>query len=277
MTDGKDTIYGGSGADSINSGGADDYVSAGAGNDFVFGGEGNDYLLGDGGNDSMDGGLGDDRLDGGVGNDILLGGAGNDTITMGDGANTVQGGTGSDLFVYDATWAADLVADTVDGGVGFDAVYFTGANQALDLNAPIHTNTNWVSVERIDLTGAGNNTLKLTAQDVLDLTDVSAAMARFMIDGDTGDAIDMSSFGMAIGTAGALNKVGANVSISLDFNGNGTFDTGETATTNAQGEISFNNGFRGTQTYHVWQAGSTNPAFNGMTLLIDSDVAFTGL
>ncbi|WP_158273315.1 Ig-like domain-containing protein [Limnohabitans sp. WS1] len=278
VTDGKDSIYGGSGTDSINSGGADDYVSAGAGNDVVFGGEGGDYLLGDGGNDSMDGGLGDDRLDGGVGNDTLLGGAGYDTITMGDGSNVVQGGTGSDLFVYDATWASDLAAaDTVDGGAGIDAVFFTGVNQALDLTAAIHANANWVSVERIDLTGAGNNTLKLAAQDVLDLTDMTAATAVLMIDGNAGDALDMSSFGLAVGAVNALNKLTSAKSISMDFNGNGTFDIGETATSDATGLITFNNGFRGNQTYQIWQAGSGNATFNGMILLIDSDVAFTGI
>jgi Ca2+-binding RTX toxin-like protein len=277
-TDGKDTIYAGSAADSILSGGGDDFVSAGAGTDNVFGGDGNDYLMGDGGNDSMDGGLGDDRLDGGVGNDTLLGGAGYDTITMGDGSNYVQGGSGSDLFVYDATWAADLTAaDTVDGGAGIDAVYFTGANQALDLTAAIHANANWLSIERIDLTGAGNNTLKLHAQDVLDLTDMTAATAVLMIDGNAGDAIDMSAFGLAVGTANALNKVTSAKSISLDFNGNGTFDVGETATSDATGLVTFNNGYRGSQTYQIWQAGSSNASYTGMMLLIDTDIVFTGI
>jgi len=66
-------------------------------------------------------------------------------------------------------------------------------------------------------------------------------------------------------------------SISMDFNGNNTFDVGETATSDATGLITFNNGFRGSQTYQIWQAGSANATFNGMTLLIDSDVAFTGI
>ena len=127
------------------------------------------------------------------------------------------------------------------------------------------------------MTGAGNNTLKLHAQDVLDLTDMSAATAVLMIDGNAGDAIDMSAFGLAVGSANALNKLTLAKSISMDFNGNGTFDVGETATSDATGLISFNNGFRGTQNYQIWQAGSSSATFNGMMLLIDSDVVFTGI
>ena len=46
---------------------------------------------------------------------------------------------------------------------------------------------------------------------------------------------------------------------------------------NATGLITFNNGFRGSQTCQIWQAGSANATFNGMMLLIDSDVDFTGI
>jgi hypothetical protein len=46
---------------------------------------------------------------------------------------------------------------------------------------------------------------------------------------------------------------------------------------NATGLITFNNGFRGSQTCQTWQAGGANPTFNGMLLLIDSDVAFIGI
>ena len=115
------------------------------------------------------------------------------------------------------------------------------------------------------------------AQDVLDLTDMTAATAVLMIDGNAGDALDMSSFGLAVGAVNALNKLTSAKSISMDFNGNGTFDIGETATSDATGLITFNNGFRGNQTYQIWQAGSGNATFNGMILLIDSDVAFTGI
>jgi hypothetical protein len=46
---------------------------------------------------------------------------------------------------------------------------------------------------------------------------------------------------------------------------------------NATGLITFNNGFRGSQTCQTWHAGGANPTFNGMLLLIDSDVAFIGI
>ena len=124
-----------------------------AGADVLVGGGGNDTLNGLGANDRLIGGLGDDTLDGGTGVDVLIGGAGNDTL------------------IYDS---ADR---RVDGGTGSDTLKFTGAGQTLDFTALAAakaqggTYLNITSIEHIDLRGSGDNTLKLTLHDVLNLTE----------------------------------------------------------------------------------------------------------
>jgi len=133
--------------------------------------------------ETLNGGLGNDRLDGGLGNDILIGGAGNDTL------------------VYDA-------ADTlrVDGGNGRDTLTITGRGVTLDLTAlnnfgdantaPASPYTN---IEIIDITGSGNNTLKLNASDLLHIvgsatgTDLQRDNNLLRVDGNYGDTVQLTS------------------------------------------------------------------------------------
>lgn len=81
----------------------------------LFGGNGNDFITG-----STIG----NRLDGRGGDDTVNGGAGNDTITDEDrrnpeslGHDLLQGGDGDDILV-----SRDFLADTLDGGAGFDQI-----------------------------------------------------------------------------------------------------------------------------------------------------------
>src|SRR5688572_33435337 len=103
----------------------DDTLTGGSGNDTIDGLDGDDWLRGFGGSDRLWGGLGADTLDGGAGKDRLNGGAGNDTIFWTTG-------------------------DRVNGGAGTDTVRVASAE--LRLSEAFIQN-----VERIDLTGAGNN------------------------------------------------------------------------------------------------------------------------
>jgi Ca2+-binding RTX toxin-like protein len=100
----------------------------------------------------------DDELFGNGGNDALAGGPGNDTFTGGPGADQMNGGAGDDVFL-------DLGGgDRINGGIGNDTLMLTGAGQALDLTAL--ANTALRSVETIDITGGGENSLKLNFDDV---------------------------------------------------------------------------------------------------------------
>ncbi len=133
--------------------------------------------------ETLNGGLGNDRIDGGLGNDVLIGGAGNDTL------------------VYDA-------ADTlrVDGGTGRDTLAITGSGITLDLTALNNfadtaqtPKSPYKSIEIIDLTGMGDNTLRLDASDLLHIvgsatgTDDKRDNNLLRIDGDAGDTVQLTS------------------------------------------------------------------------------------
>jgi len=109
--------------------------------------------------DDIVAGLGDDVLNGKGGADVLIGGAGNDTIRV-----------------------SDLTFLRVDGGSGIDTMALDGAGITLDLTAI--SNTRIQNIERIDLSGSGNNGLILTALEVLNLSDSTNSLT---VDGNAGD------------------------------------------------------------------------------------------
>ncbi|WP_276309813.1 Ig-like domain-containing protein [Limnohabitans planktonicus] len=274
---GNDTVFGGSGNDVINSGAGSDSIYANDGLDTVYGGDGAD---------SISGGIGDDWLDGGAGDDSIVGGEGtvgtifgNDTIVMGAGANTVYGELGSDVFIFNFDWQNDANSDTVSGGAGMDMVKFDGAGLVLDLTLSMHATGNWLNVERIDLTGTGNNTLKLAAADIVDLSDLTvgdASSSNFtlrpflMMDGNAGDAIDMSALGSGMTLARIVSGT-----LSYDFNGNTVIDAVETAAIQSPGRVTFTTALTGLQTYNVYNVLNSSSVSQGM-LLIDTDISITG-
>ncbi|WP_157692726.1 Ig-like domain-containing protein [Burkholderia sp. ABCPW 11] len=86
------------------------------------------------------------------------------------------------------------------GGKGIDTLKLTGANQVLDITALNSGITNKVTgIEVFDLTGTGNNTLKLSMSDVLTLGHQDLFRAdghtQMMVNGNVGDRVELS--GMA--------------------------------------------------------------------------------
>ncbi|WP_205872745.1 Ig-like domain-containing protein [Limnohabitans planktonicus] len=284
---GNDTAYGAGGNDTMDGGTGADWMDAGGGNDSLQGGstdDGLDTLYGGAGNDFISGGAGGDWMDGSAGDDTLIGGegtvgsvVGNDTIIIGAGSNIARGELGSDVFVYDNSWMNDTSADTIDGGAGVDIIKFEGAGLALDLS--LTGTNNWVNMERIDLTGTGNNTLRLAREDIVELSDVTDvtnanlnSRARLVIDGNAGDALDMS----------VLNATTTKVTsgtMSFDFNGNGVLDASETATVNANGLITMESLLNGQQTYTVYNVSNTaaGTTTNYGLLILDTDILLTGV
>ncbi|MGE0861776.1 MAG: FG-GAP-like repeat-containing protein [Gammaproteobacteria bacterium] len=170
-------------AGDLNGDGFDDIVVAGpssggpAGGSFVIygrdfthqvdklGGPTADTLIGTAADESLVGGRGRDLLDGAGGSDALLGGA-ND-----------------DVLVWDA------LDRRVDGAAGFDTLRFSGANETLDLTLlPSRVVT---GINAVDLTGSGDNQLRLSLQDLLQLTDNAALRVL----GDAGDSLTMTTSG----------------------------------------------------------------------------------
>jgi hypothetical protein len=81
----------------------------------------------------------------------------------------------------------------INAGAGQDTLQLTGANQILDFTA---LGEKLVSIEVIDLTGSGNNTLRLSLEDILNHGETSlfhdSGKTQMMVNGDAGDVVDLS-------------------------------------------------------------------------------------
>jgi hypothetical protein len=142
----------------------------------------------------------------------LVGGAGNDILSA-TAASVLYGGSGNDSFQIDAAMITALLAPMgsggnvdqlarIDGGTGIDTIALSGGGLALDLTQIANqsaSNTNGSSrinsIEAIDLTGTGNNTLKLKVNDLFDMTGfytfAATGRRQLLVKGNTGDAVDL--------------------------------------------------------------------------------------
>ncbi|MDE0770299.1 MAG: putative Ig domain-containing protein, partial [Opitutaceae bacterium] len=131
-------------------------------------------IHGQGGDDTIDGGGGDDVIIGGDGDDNLYGGAGNDTFQVSVG---------------------DYYNDTFDGEEGDDKLEFVGSDLEIDLT--LFNSGAIQNIEIIDINGSGSNNLRLSSDNVLDMTDVDNEL---FIDGGSDDSVEMSADFQSSGT-----------------------------------------------------------------------------
>ncbi|HEY9860301.1 MAG TPA: cadherin domain-containing protein [Candidatus Obscuribacterales bacterium] len=127
---------------------------------------------------SQKGDDGDNTLTGTSATDSLLGGRGNDTLQGAGGQDVLYGGAGNDVMSI-----ADLQFQRIDGGVGEDTLALAGSDLSLDM-ATVRGLVR--QIERIDLTGTGDNDLNIILRDLANLSDTSN---RLVVIGDAGDSI----------------------------------------------------------------------------------------
>jgi hypothetical protein len=140
---------------------------------------------------------GDDTLTGTASAESFVGGTGIDMMIGKGGADAFQGGAGDDTIRV-----STLDFFLADGGSGTDTLKLDGSGLHLDLTALADNKTN--SIERIDITGTGNNTLTLSVRDVLNLSDESNEL---LVLGDPGDAVNRGA-GWTTATTGGTNGNG---------------------------------------------------------------------
>ncbi|WP_459859701.1 beta strand repeat-containing protein, partial [Dongia sp. agr-C8] len=142
------------------------------------------------------------------------GGPGNDTMKGGSGSDLIFGDAGNDTMLYDSK-------DTFTGGAGFDRVLVEGGG-----NAITYDSAKFIGIEMIDLgdssdrTGAGQNTLALSATDVIAANGAATAgtvaghQINFFVIGDTAgptsadhDNVVMTGFGSKLGTGSFVDPI----------------------------------------------------------------------
>jgi len=136
-------------------GGGNPVTGVTAGADTISGAEGNDLIYGDDGNDTISGGSGDD---------ILYGGQGADALT---------GGVGYDIFRFEAASEISGLAESFDGGADHDRLDFGSAFGVINLSL-----ATIVNIEELNVSGAGNNTITLTAVQLGGFSTITAGFGQ---------------------------------------------------------------------------------------------------
>lgn len=141
-------------------------------------------------------------------------GQGNDVVALYKGGSVAYTGSGNDVISIGSSVITALASPfgaggndgnltRLDGGAGDDTLRLNVQGLKLDLTQIAHQGGMSVdggsrieSIERIDITGTGNNTLVMHVNDVLDMAGVNNYFTQnrhdMIIDGNKGDTVLLS-------------------------------------------------------------------------------------
>ncbi|KTC44558.1 hypothetical protein AO262_32360 [Pseudomonas fluorescens ABAC62] len=127
-----------------------------------------------------------------------------------DHVSDYQGGSEDNVFTLTNMLFMNSPEMNISGNGGIDTLKLSGQNQTLDLTK---VGDHISSIEVIDLKGSGDNTLKLSLEDVLNNGEVdlfhSSGKTQMMVNGDAGDKVDLQGLidAMDPGSWGAMGQV----------------------------------------------------------------------
>jgi VCBS repeat-containing protein len=172
--------------------------------------------------------------------ETLLGSELADNITGAGGADKIYTGAGDDTVILNAANITSLgtsgSGSLVDGGSGTNIFKLSGAGITLDLTLAT-VSSNLRNFSSVDLTGSGNNTLKLNLEDVLSLSGaVDNAISTgadeskmLVINGDAGDVLQLVSGSQWTQTGSGLSGATLGGSMAADaFGSSYGFVAGDT-------------------------------------------------
>jgi len=109
-----------------------------------------------------------------------------------DGIGGYYGDDAANIFSLDTTVFLNNADSVISGSAGIDTLTLTGTGQVLNLT---NIAGKLESIEIIDITGTGNNTLALSLDDVLEQGQTSLFTAddtvQMMVKGNTGDVVNL--------------------------------------------------------------------------------------
>jgi hypothetical protein len=196
-----------SSAGDLNGDGFDDLIIGAPGGDGGGSSAGEAYVIF---GSALGGSLAPQTLTGTAAADRLIGGVGDDTLIGNGGSDVLRGGAGNDRLVI-----ADTSFLSVHGGRGTDTLALGGAGRTLDLTTTPMPRI--ASIEVIDLTGTGANSLVIDRLAVLALTEVrDSGLAIIRVQGGADDSVAFTESGWS--AAGNASEGG--VIYSIYSNGN---------------------------------------------------------